>query len=80
MNIENFLKARDWKCGRIRWDNGIPSPVCELCGRSEGVHLTQLGLKCRYCRGADGRHFSTIRALGGIPTVNFKPVSQYLRD
>ncbi len=40
-----------------------------ICGRTDNLKQTVLGLRCNYCRGADVRHINSVRQLGGMPRV-----------
>ena len=51
--------------------------ACEVCRRKEPdfrIIKTKIGLRCQYCKGGDTRHINLIRALGGVPTFNGKPI------
>lgn len=43
-----------------------------ICGRTENVKQTVLGLRCNVCRGIDVRHMNSVLQLGGMPRVGDK--------
>ena len=77
-NIVELVKQPNWQ-KQVRFVTGeFNYPVtisfgqkrtpC-LCGRTDNLKQTVLGLRCNYCRGADVRHMNSVRQLGGMPRV-----------
>lgn len=78
-NIIELVKQPNWK-RRVRFitaEFNYPITIsfgqkritpC-LCGRTDNLKQTILGLRCNYCRGADVRHMNSVRQLGGMPRV-----------
>lgn len=81
--LRDFLDPQRWDDGSVLGDGGIPRfkpKPCGQCGRPKSVKSTVNGSLCQYCRGSDTRHIGALRKLGGMPTMNGKPIANYLQE